>query len=60
MDTVVIDLTDLPVGLQQTGQLATVIGSELPLERFADGAGTINYEILTSLSRRAKRVYFSA
>ena len=60
MDTVVLDLTDLPSSLQQVGTLATVIGPGLPLERFAEGAGTINYEILTSLSRRAKRVYLSA
>ena len=60
MDTVVLDLTDLPSALQQVGTLATVIGPGLPLERFAEGAGTINYEILTSLSRRAKRVYLSA
>ena len=60
MDTVVLDLTDLPSGLQRVGALATVVGPGLPLERFAEGAGTINYEILTSLSRRAKRVYLSA
>ena len=60
MDTVVLDLTDLPSGLQRVGALATVIGPGLPLERFAEGASTINYEILTSLSRRAKRVYLSA
>ncbi|CAI8413492.1 MAG: Alanine racemase, biosynthetic [Rhodospirillaceae bacterium] len=60
MDTVVLDLTDLPAGSQRVGASATVIGPGLPLERFAESAGTINYEILTSLSRRAKRVYLSA
>ena len=60
MDTVVLDLTALPAGSQRVGASATVIGPGLPLERFAESAGTINYEILTSLSRRAKRVYLSA
>ncbi len=54
-----LDLLSLPA-LAGWGALAIVIGPDLPLERFAEGAGTINYEILTSLSRRAKRVYLSA
>ena len=60
MDTVVLDLSDLPPHLVRVGQAVTVIGGDLTLERFADGAGTINYEILTALSRRAKRVYLNA
>lgn len=60
MDTVILDLSDIPPHLAQVGQVVTVIGDGLPPERFADGAGTISYEILTSLSRRAKRVYLTA
>jgi alanine racemase len=59
MDTVVLDLTDTPSALRTVGTPVTVIGEGLPLERFAEGAQTINYEILTGLSRRAKRAYLS-
>jgi len=41
------------------GEPVEVIGGDLTLERFAQGSGTINYEILTSLSRRVKRAYLS-
>ncbi len=60
MDTAVIDLTDVPASARRVGSMVDVIGGDLTLERFAEGANTINYEILTSLSRRAKRAYLSA
>ena len=60
MDTAVLDLTDAPAGFHRMGEPVEVIGGDLTLERFAQGSGTINYEILTSLSRRVKRAYLSA
>jgi alanine racemase len=59
MDTAVLDLTDAPAGFHRMGEPVEVIGGDLTLERFAQGSGTINYEILTSLSRRVKRAYLS-
>jgi len=40
-----------------TGDWVTLIGGGLPLEEVAATAGTVNYELLTSLSRRADRIY---
>ena len=59
MDTAVLDLTDAPEPLRRIGERVEVIGGDLSVDRFADGARTISYEILTSLSRRAKRAYLS-
>ena len=59
MDTAVLDLTDAPANLRRIGEPVEVIGGDLTLERFAEGSGTINYETLTSLSRRVKRAYLS-
>lgn len=59
MDTAVLDLTDAPAALRRIGEPVEVIGGDLTVDRFADGAKTISYEILTSLSRRAKRAYLS-
>lgn len=59
MDTAVLDLTDAPEQARRIGGMVEVIGGDLTLERFAAGSGTITYEILTSLSRRAKRAYLS-
>lgn len=59
MDTAVLDLTDAPAALRRIGEPVEVIGGDLTVDRFADGARTISYEILTSLSRRAKRAYLS-
>ncbi|MGB1159620.1 MAG: alanine racemase [Alphaproteobacteria bacterium] len=59
MDTAVLDLTDAPAALRRIGEPVEVIGGDLTVDRFAQGARTISYEILTSLSRRAKRAYLS-
>jgi len=59
MDTVMLDITDAAPLLHRIGETIQVIGEDLPLERYAEGAGTLAYEILTGLSRRAKRAYLS-
>ena len=57
MDLLAIDVTDLPDSACRRGDLVTLIGGELAVDTFAAAAGTIGYEVLTSLGRRYHRVY---
>jgi alanine racemase len=57
MDMTMLDVTDIP-GVKE-GDEVVVFGKELPLQHVAEWAGTIPYEIMTSVSHRVKRVYFS-
>ncbi|MEO1207585.1 MAG: alanine racemase [Pseudomonadota bacterium] len=56
-----MDLVTLDVGMLETppvrGDLVELIGPNLSLEAVGAAAGTIGYEILTSLGRRFHRVY---
>jgi len=56
MDLVTFDVTDVP-GALQPGMDVEFIGDTISLEEVAAAADTISYEILTSLSRRARRRY---
>lgn len=57
MDIACIDVTDLPEGAVRRGDLATFIGGKLTIDDLAASAGTIGYELLTSLGRSCHRVY---
>jgi alanine racemase len=57
MDLLAIDITDLPDGSVRRGDLVTLIGDEITVDDLAKAAGTIGYEVLTSLGRRYHRVY---
>jgi alanine racemase len=57
MDLLVIDITALPDGAARRGELVTLIGGEITVDDVAIKAGTIGYEVLTSLGRRYHRVY---
>jgi alanine racemase len=57
MDLMAIDITDLPDNAARRGDLATLIGHEISVDDVATIAGTIGYEVLTSLGRRYHRVY---
>jgi alanine racemase len=61
MDLCMVDITDIlekgVINIQE-GDEVIVFGDEYPLTLLASDLGTIPYEILTSLSRRVKRVYF--
>jgi Alr-MurF fusion protein len=50
-------VTDIP-GVKE-GDDVLVFGKGLPVQQVAEWAGTIPYEIMTSVSHRVKRVYFS-
>jgi alanine racemase len=57
MDLLAVDITDLPEGAVRRGDVATLIGDEISVDHLAANAGTIGYEVLTSLGRRYHRVY---
>ena len=56
MDMCMLDVTDVPK--VKAGDQVLVFGEELPISMLAEQAGTIPYEMLTSISERVKRVYF--
>ncbi len=60
MDLVTIDVTDIPADLARVGQKAELLGSHISIDDLADRAGTIGYEILTSLGHRFQRRYKEA
>lgn len=55
MDMCMVDVTDLPQ--VKAGDVATVFGTDKPLEEAADLLGTIQYELLCDVSPRVPRVY---
>lgn len=57
MDLITVDVSGLPEGAVGPGNLVELIGPNRPVDTVADEAGTIGYEILTSLGRRYHRVY---
>jgi len=57
MDLLTIDITDLPDGAARRGDMVTLIGDEISVDDFAASAGTIGYEVLTSLGHRHHRIY---
>ncbi len=54
MDMTMIDVTGLDVA---EGDVVELFGKQQPVSELARQAGTISYEILTSVSERVKRVY---
>jgi alanine racemase len=57
MDLLAVDVSDMPDGAVRRGDMVTLIGDEIGVDDLAARAGTIGYEILTSLGRRYHRVY---
>jgi alanine racemase len=57
MDLTAFDVTDLGDGGVNPGDLIELFGPNIPIEEAARAAGTISYELLTSLGRRYHRVY---
>ena len=55
MDMTMIDITGLTV---HEGDDVIIFGPEYPITDFAKTLGTIPYEVLTSVSRRVKRIYY--
>ena len=57
MDMTMVDVTDIPDA--RPGDVAEVFGPQLPLPELAARIGTIAYELLTNVSERVRRVFFS-
>ena len=55
MDMCMIDLTDIEA---KEGDVVTIFGDDHSLSTIAHKLDTIPYEILTTVSRRVKRIYF--
>jgi alanine racemase len=59
MDLTMFDVTDLPEGAVKAGDFVELFGKNIALDDAARAAGTIGYEMLTSLGRRHHRRYLS-
>ena len=57
MDLLTLDVSAAGFAGLAVGDWVTLIGNGLALEEVAATAGTVNYELLTGLSRRADRSY---
>ncbi len=57
MDSIVVDVSELPPGSVKPGDWAVLIGEGMDADELADAAGTIGYEFLTSLGARYARSY---
>ncbi len=55
MDLITLDISNAPAA--QPGDMIDLIGPDFDVDAAADAAGTIGYEILTSLGRRYQRHY---
>ncbi|WP_246206360.1 alanine racemase [Propylenella binzhouense] len=55
MDLIAADITGLPSGAIRPGDWAELFGPTIPIDEAAAASGTIAYELLTGLSRRAAR-----
>lgn len=60
MDSITLDVTDIPNQHLYEGAPVELIGPHQSLDQIAADAGTISYEILTQLSRRYVREYLPA
>ena len=57
MDLTIVDVTELGSDLPMPGEGAEVMGPNVLVDDQADAAGTIGYELLTSLKGRYNRIY---
>jgi alanine racemase len=57
MDLSIVDVTHLPDGAVQRGDLAEILGDTIGIDELGRKSGTIGYEILTRLGQRYARRY---
>jgi alanine racemase len=57
MDLITIDVSSVPEEVSRRGSWVELIGPNVPAHELAARAGTIDYEVLTNLGRRASRRY---
>ncbi len=56
MDVCMIDVTDIDC---QEGDKVEIFGPDLPVSLLSDELGTIPYEIISTISTRVKRIYYT-
>ncbi|TXH83067.1 MAG: alanine racemase [Rhizobium sp.] len=59
MDLTIFDVTDLPENLARAGDYIELFGNNISVDEAARSAGTIGYEMLTSMGLRHERRYIS-
>jgi alanine racemase len=59
MDLTIFDVTGVPEHLVRAGDYIELFGSNIPVDDAARAAGTIGYEMLTSMGLRHQRRYIS-
>ncbi|MCH2037180.1 MAG: alanine racemase [Rickettsiales bacterium] len=59
MDLITVDVTHIPDGLCYEGKEVEIIGDNITVDEVARDAGTIGYQILTSLGARFHKTYLS-
>ena len=59
MDLTIFDITDLPEGVVSAGDYVELFGKNIAVDDVARAAGTIGYEILTSMGLRHERQYIA-
>ena len=57
MDQLIVDITELGNNVPNPGEGAEILGNNIGVDDQADAAGTIGYEMLTSLKGRYNRNY---
>jgi alanine racemase len=57
MDLTIFDISNIPAGQIKQGDYIELIGDDYNIDKIAKNAGTIGYEILTSLGSRYNVVY---
>jgi alanine racemase len=57
MDLLAVDVTDLPKDKPRRGDTVALLDDTIGVDDLASHAGTIAYEVLTSLGRRYHRIY---
>lgn len=57
MDQTMFDVTDVPEGFVNSGDFIELFGPNIALDEAARAAGTIGYELLTSLGARYHRIH---
>ena len=60
MDTIIVDVTDIPESVMSIGMNIELFGHLRTLDDLAANAGTIPHEILTSLGERCQRHYLTS
>ena len=57
MDLITLDVSKIPDGVAERGSWVEILGEHTSVDDLAIQAGTIGYEVLTSLGHRAQRIY---